>query len=83
MQDHCPDLGLSRVERVTGIEPKITAKDLQQKTDYLSRKESRMRKLIIGAVTAVALLGAPAAAEAATAAPSADAGDRPVGLWES
>lgn len=30
-----------------------------------------MRKLIIGAVTAVAMLGAPAAAEAATAAPSA------------
>ena len=30
-----------------------------------------MRKLIIGAVTAVALLGAPAAAEAATAAPLA------------
>ena len=28
-----------------------------------------MRKLIIGAVTAVALLGAPAVAEAATAAP--------------
>jgi hypothetical protein len=37
------------------------------KTGYSSRKESRMRKLIIGAVTAAALLGAPAAAGAATA----------------
>ena len=43
----------------------------------------KMRKLIIGTIMAVALLGLPAGRGCNRSPLSADAGDRPVELWES